>query len=200
MQRVQSRALTCLHSILSTMDGESLGGAAALQGAAQHLSTLVFGAAGVAFISCMSSPPGLLTEERWRVKEISLIRSPTFCRNLQRWGVPGGCDQRHALSVTADCIQKHPTGTECATASCYLPFILNEFSQNGSLSRLNRLSFQMLLLFLFLLVCAIVRHPGCRWSREVVSFGVHFKQGPWESSCLAAELQVPNKRDKYKAS
>ncbi|KAM7423723.1 hypothetical protein PAMA_000203 [Pampus argenteus] len=45
MQRVQFRALTCLHSILSTMDAESLGGAAALQGAAQHLSTLVFGAA-----------------------------------------------------------------------------------------------------------------------------------------------------------
>uniref|UniRef100_A0A8D3DQ20 HEAT repeat containing 3 n=1 Tax=Scophthalmus maximus TaxID=52904 RepID=A0A8D3DQ20_SCOMX len=45
MQRVQSRALTCLHSILSTMDAESLGGPAALQAAAQHLSTLVFGAA-----------------------------------------------------------------------------------------------------------------------------------------------------------
>ncbi|KAG8001379.1 HEAT repeat-containing protein 3 [Nibea albiflora] len=44
MRRVQSRALTCLHSILSTMDAESLGGPAALQGAAQHLSTLVFGA------------------------------------------------------------------------------------------------------------------------------------------------------------
>ncbi|CAN9506785.1 unnamed protein product [Ophioblennius macclurei] len=42
MQRVQSRALTCLHSILSAMDAESLGGPAALQGAAQHLSTLVF--------------------------------------------------------------------------------------------------------------------------------------------------------------
>uniref|UniRef100_A0A8P4GED2 HEAT repeat containing 3 n=1 Tax=Dicentrarchus labrax TaxID=13489 RepID=A0A8P4GED2_DICLA len=47
MQRVQSRALTCLHSILSTMDAESLGGTAALQGAAQHLSTLVFGAAEI---------------------------------------------------------------------------------------------------------------------------------------------------------
>ncbi|XP_054469297.1 HEAT repeat-containing protein 3 [Anoplopoma fimbria] len=47
MQRVQSRALTCLHSILSTMDAESLGGAAALQAAAQHLSTLVFGAAEI---------------------------------------------------------------------------------------------------------------------------------------------------------
>uniref|UniRef100_A0AAQ6ADX5 SYO1-like TPR repeats domain-containing protein n=1 Tax=Amphiprion ocellaris TaxID=80972 RepID=A0AAQ6ADX5_AMPOC len=44
MQRVQSRALTGLHSILSTMDAESLGGASALQQAAQHLSTLVFGA------------------------------------------------------------------------------------------------------------------------------------------------------------
>ncbi|XP_043962455.1 HEAT repeat-containing protein 3 [Gambusia affinis] len=44
MQRVQSRALTCLHSILSTMDAESLGGEVALQGAAQHLSSLVFGA------------------------------------------------------------------------------------------------------------------------------------------------------------
>uniref|UniRef100_A0A672ZLP4 SYO1-like TPR repeats domain-containing protein n=1 Tax=Sphaeramia orbicularis TaxID=375764 RepID=A0A672ZLP4_9TELE len=40
MQRVQSRALTCLHSILSTMDAESLGGASALQEAAQHLSTI----------------------------------------------------------------------------------------------------------------------------------------------------------------
>lgn len=47
MRRVQSRALTCLHSILSTMDAESLGGAAALQGAAQHLSSLVFGAAEI---------------------------------------------------------------------------------------------------------------------------------------------------------
>ncbi|XP_053721738.1 HEAT repeat-containing protein 3 [Synchiropus splendidus] len=45
MQRVQSRALTCLHSILSSMDAESLGGAAPLQGVAQHLSTLVFGGA-----------------------------------------------------------------------------------------------------------------------------------------------------------
>ncbi|XP_071377246.1 HEAT repeat-containing protein 3 [Centroberyx affinis] len=47
MQRVQYRALTCLHNILSTMDAESLGGAAALQGVAQHLSTLVFGAAEI---------------------------------------------------------------------------------------------------------------------------------------------------------
>ncbi|XP_023131606.1 HEAT repeat-containing protein 3 isoform X1 [Amphiprion ocellaris] len=47
MQRVQSRALTGLHSILSTMDAESLGGASALQQAAQHLSTLVFGAAEI---------------------------------------------------------------------------------------------------------------------------------------------------------
>ncbi|XP_029952842.1 HEAT repeat-containing protein 3 [Salarias fasciatus] len=43
MQRIQSRALTCLHSILSAMDAESLGGPAALQEAAQHLSKLVFG-------------------------------------------------------------------------------------------------------------------------------------------------------------
>ncbi|KAM6942707.1 HEAT repeat-containing protein 3 [Xenentodon cancila] len=47
MQRVQSRALTCLHSILSTMDAESLGGAAGLQEAAQHLSSLVFGTAEI---------------------------------------------------------------------------------------------------------------------------------------------------------
>lgn len=52
VQRVQSRALTCLHSILSAMDAESLGGAAALQEAAQHLSTLVFGAAGLTFLTC----------------------------------------------------------------------------------------------------------------------------------------------------
>uniref|UniRef100_A0A8C6SJ60 HEAT repeat containing 3 n=1 Tax=Neogobius melanostomus TaxID=47308 RepID=A0A8C6SJ60_9GOBI len=44
IKRVQSRALTCLHSILSTMDVESLGGIAALQEAAQRLSSLVFGA------------------------------------------------------------------------------------------------------------------------------------------------------------
>lgn len=47
MQRVQSRALTCLHSLVSSMDADSLGGAAALQAAAQHLSTLVFGAAEI---------------------------------------------------------------------------------------------------------------------------------------------------------
>uniref|UniRef100_A0A8C9ZHC4 HEAT repeat containing 3 n=1 Tax=Sander lucioperca TaxID=283035 RepID=A0A8C9ZHC4_SANLU len=55
IQRVQSRALTCLHSILSTMDAESLGGAAALQGAAQHLSTLVFGAADEEFLEAVIS-------------------------------------------------------------------------------------------------------------------------------------------------
>ncbi|XP_077567848.1 HEAT repeat-containing protein 3 [Stigmatopora nigra] len=44
MRRVQSRSLTCLHSILSGMDAESLGGETALQQAAQHLSALVFGA------------------------------------------------------------------------------------------------------------------------------------------------------------
>uniref|UniRef100_A0A674B761 HEAT repeat containing 3 n=1 Tax=Salmo trutta TaxID=8032 RepID=A0A674B761_SALTR len=42
MHQVQYRALTCLHNMLSTMDAESLGGAAALQAVAQHLSTLVF--------------------------------------------------------------------------------------------------------------------------------------------------------------
>ncbi|XP_055010941.1 HEAT repeat-containing protein 3 isoform X2 [Boleophthalmus pectinirostris] len=43
LERVQTRALTCLHSILSTMDVESLGGVASLQEAALHLSSLVFG-------------------------------------------------------------------------------------------------------------------------------------------------------------
>lgn len=43
MGRVQSRALTCLHNIFSTMDVESLGGESAVQEAAQHLSSLVFG-------------------------------------------------------------------------------------------------------------------------------------------------------------
>uniref|UniRef100_A0A667ZWY1 HEAT repeat containing 3 n=1 Tax=Myripristis murdjan TaxID=586833 RepID=A0A667ZWY1_9TELE len=47
IKKVQYRALTCLHNILSSMDAESLGGAAALQGVAQHLSTLVFGAAEI---------------------------------------------------------------------------------------------------------------------------------------------------------
>lgn len=53
MERVQSRALTCLHSILSTMDAESLGGATALQEAAQHLSSLVFGAPGLTLIKLL---------------------------------------------------------------------------------------------------------------------------------------------------
>uniref|UniRef100_A0A3P8XPP4 SYO1-like TPR repeats domain-containing protein n=1 Tax=Esox lucius TaxID=8010 RepID=A0A3P8XPP4_ESOLU len=47
MHRVQYRALTCLHNMLSTMDAESLGGAAALQAVAQHLSTLVFSASDI---------------------------------------------------------------------------------------------------------------------------------------------------------
>uniref|UniRef100_A0A669E5I8 HEAT repeat containing 3 n=1 Tax=Oreochromis niloticus TaxID=8128 RepID=A0A669E5I8_ORENI len=55
MERVQSRALTCLHSILSTMDAESLGGATALQEAAQHLSSLVFGAPDEEFLEAVIS-------------------------------------------------------------------------------------------------------------------------------------------------
>lgn len=54
MLRVQYRALTCLHSVLSAMDAESLGGAPALQDAAQHLSTLVFGVEGSPFLSLRS--------------------------------------------------------------------------------------------------------------------------------------------------
>ncbi|KAJ8394909.1 hypothetical protein AAFF_G00040320 [Aldrovandia affinis] len=42
MQRVQCRALTCVHSILSVMDTESLGGIPTLQALAEHLSNLVF--------------------------------------------------------------------------------------------------------------------------------------------------------------
>lgn len=47
MHRVQCRALTCLHNILSSMDTESLGGASGLQAVALHLSTLVFNSAEV---------------------------------------------------------------------------------------------------------------------------------------------------------
>ncbi|CAM4525259.1 hypothetical protein PO909_023920 [Leuciscus waleckii] len=47
MHRVQCRALTCLHNILSSMDTESLGGASGLQAVALHLSTLVFSSAEV---------------------------------------------------------------------------------------------------------------------------------------------------------
>ncbi|XP_016432078.1 HEAT repeat-containing protein 3-like isoform X1 [Sinocyclocheilus rhinocerous] len=45
MHRVQCRALTCLHNILSSMDTESLDGASGLQAVAQHLSSLVFSSA-----------------------------------------------------------------------------------------------------------------------------------------------------------
>ncbi|XP_051755074.1 HEAT repeat-containing protein 3 [Ctenopharyngodon idella] len=47
MHRVQCRALTCLHNILSSMDTESLGGASGLQAVALHLSSLVFSSADV---------------------------------------------------------------------------------------------------------------------------------------------------------
>ncbi|KAI5626173.1 HEAT repeat-containing protein 3, partial [Silurus asotus] len=47
MQRVQCRALTCLHNMLAVMDVECLGGAAGLQAVAQHLSTLIFSSADV---------------------------------------------------------------------------------------------------------------------------------------------------------
>ncbi|XP_078527495.1 HEAT repeat-containing protein 3 isoform X1 [Lissotriton helveticus] len=42
MNTVQYRALTCLHSILSVLDVESLGGTSALQHLAQHLSEILF--------------------------------------------------------------------------------------------------------------------------------------------------------------
>ncbi|XP_064838237.1 HEAT repeat-containing protein 3-like [Oncorhynchus masou masou] len=63
MHRVQYRALTCLHNMLSTMDAESLGGAAALQAVAQHLSTLVF------------SPPEIPKEEEFLEAVTSAMRS-----------------------------------------------------------------------------------------------------------------------------
>ncbi|XP_067296048.1 HEAT repeat-containing protein 3 [Pseudorasbora parva] len=47
MHRVQCRALTCLHNILSSMDTESLGGATGLQAVALQLSSLVFSSAEV---------------------------------------------------------------------------------------------------------------------------------------------------------
>ncbi|KAJ8281001.1 hypothetical protein GJAV_G00062160 [Gymnothorax javanicus] len=42
MYRLQCRALTCLHNILSVMDAESLGGRRALLALAEHLSSMVF--------------------------------------------------------------------------------------------------------------------------------------------------------------
>uniref|UniRef100_A0A4W5S1D7 HEAT repeat containing 3 n=1 Tax=Hucho hucho TaxID=62062 RepID=A0A4W5S1D7_9TELE len=63
MHRVQYRALTCLHNMLSTMDAESLGGAAALQAVAQHLSTLVF------------SPPEIPKEEEFLEAVTGAMRS-----------------------------------------------------------------------------------------------------------------------------
>lgn len=42
MQRVQCRALTCLHNILAVMDMECLGGAAGLQTVAEQFSSLIF--------------------------------------------------------------------------------------------------------------------------------------------------------------
>ncbi|XP_059927688.1 HEAT repeat-containing protein 3 [Gadus macrocephalus] len=63
MQRVQYRALTCLHNVLSTMDVESLGGSEALQGVAQHLSSLVF------------SPPEIPKEEEFLEAVTSAMRS-----------------------------------------------------------------------------------------------------------------------------
>ncbi|XP_013982711.1 HEAT repeat-containing protein 3 [Salmo salar] len=63
MHQVQYRALMCLHNMLSTMDTESLGGAAALQAVAQHLSTLVF------------SPPEIPKEEEFLEAVTSAMRS-----------------------------------------------------------------------------------------------------------------------------
>ncbi|XP_067853577.1 HEAT repeat-containing protein 3 isoform X2 [Heptranchias perlo] len=42
MKRIQCRALTCLHNLLSALDVEGLGGPAALQALSQHLTKLVF--------------------------------------------------------------------------------------------------------------------------------------------------------------
>ncbi|XP_038662610.1 HEAT repeat-containing protein 3 isoform X3 [Scyliorhinus canicula] len=42
MKRIQCRALTCLHNLLSVLDMEELGGPAALQVLSQHLTMLVF--------------------------------------------------------------------------------------------------------------------------------------------------------------
>ncbi|XP_076855743.1 HEAT repeat-containing protein 3 [Brachyhypopomus gauderio] len=47
MQRVQCRALTCLHNILAAMDMECLGGASGLQAVSEQLASLVFSSADI---------------------------------------------------------------------------------------------------------------------------------------------------------
>lgn len=130
MRRVQSRALTCLHSILSTMDAESLGGAAALQGVAQHLSTLVFGTAGVAFLSSVLSL-GMLTEENDQLKKY-------LCFTLQLFAEVSKDEEflEAAISAMRSLLQM--------IASKDIPQVCNVQSHHIILNRYN---FEMLVFF-----------------------------------------------------
>ncbi|CAG14321.1 unnamed protein product, partial [Tetraodon nigroviridis] len=95
MQRVQSRALTCLHSIFSTMDADSLGGAEVLQVAAQHLSTLVFGT-------------GEIPKEEFLEAVISAMRS--VLQQLASRNIPQCMTPQQLLSLS-------DAGTSCEVVS-----------------------------------------------------------------------------------
>nr|XP_033788444.1 HEAT repeat-containing protein 3-like [Geotrypetes seraphini] len=90
MNKVQCRALTCLHSLLSVLDVESLGGASALQALAQHLSHLIFSQTDCSkqdeFLEAVSSAVRALLQTM-ASKKISQCMTPEQLMNLCEAGI-----------------------------------------------------------------------------------------------------------------
>lgn len=105
MQRVQCRALTCLHNILSAMDMEALGGATALRALAEHLSKLVFGTPGKSASTRLRQ--GWCSRPARAIRHALLLPSP---RDPDSGGVPGSGHQRFAITAADDGFQEHTPG------------------------------------------------------------------------------------------
>nr|XP_033797603.1 HEAT repeat-containing protein 3-like [Geotrypetes seraphini] len=90
MNKIQCRALTCLHSLLSVLDVESLGGASALQALAQHLSHLIFSQTDCPkqdeFLEAVSSAVRALLQTM-ASKKISQCMTPEQLMNLCEAGI-----------------------------------------------------------------------------------------------------------------
>ncbi|TWW67426.1 HEAT repeat-containing protein 3 [Takifugu flavidus] len=128
MQRVQSRALTCLHSIVSAMDTDSLGGAATLQAAAHHLSTLVFGTAEIpkeefleAVISAMRSVLQQLASKNIPQDERSAATAVAEAktRAWEEFGEAVGNDFRTASKRFWTTIRRLRKGKQCTVNAVY---------------------------------------------------------------------------------
>ncbi|KAM9062815.1 HEAT repeat-containing protein 3 isoform X1 [Sarcophilus harrisii] len=139
MNTIQCRALVCLHSILSVLDVDSLGGAPALQTLAQHLSQLVFSQPDFAkhteFLEAISSALRTLLQIM-ASKNISQCMTPEQLMSLCEAGIHSSnigvrVNVISILGITG-CVLAKENGT-CETLKTIGKFLLEVATKDSSL-------------------------------------------------------------------